>query len=290
MYEIFEHGKSDIAGFIFAHTLGFPFDAYQSIEDKFRIDDCCDCLGSKVRILEDELPAGFFADAMTLSFFPAHIITSGEGGAILTDDEELAQEMEKLINWGRDCVCLPGQSNTCGKRFEHKFKNLPEGWDHKYTFTEMGYNLKMTEFQAALGYSQLKHLDDFVATRNRNYWHLRLALTEYEEFLSFVEIPEWSRPSPFGFPVIINKNMAFSAKELITFLENAKIHTRRFFGGNLTRQPVFEDLPYIKKDLEGTDYLMENALWVGCHPGLTKQHLDYVVDVIGDFFKERKLA
>lgn len=252
--------------------------------------DVCDALGSATTIAYGWHHVGIFADAMTLSFFPAHQICAGEGGAILTDNEELAQQMERLVNWGRDCTCLPGQSNTCGQRFEHEWKKLPKGWDHKYTFTEMGYNLKMTEFQAALGYSQLKYLDQFVEARRKNYYYLLEYLQpNYQELLDFVIVPDWSYPSPFGFPIIVRENIVFSAQDLIEYLEKNKIHTRRFFGGNLIRQPVFDSLQYIHKDLTGTDYLMDNAFWVGCWPGLTKAHLNWIIETIHNFFKERKL-
>lgn len=275
---------------IFAHALGFPFHEGMLPAIKMTISDCCDALGAKYNFLDEIVPVGTYADAMTLSFFPAHHITTGEGGAILTDDEELTKKMECLTNWGRDCYCLPGQSNTCGKRFEHDFPDLPKGWDHKYTFTELGYNLKMTEFQAALGYSQLSHLDDFVRIRRENYYQLRHSLWSWFEYLDFISIPDWSQPSPFGFPIIVKRTAPFTAQELIAYLEHNRISTRRFFGGNLTRQPFMKDLKYIKLDLSGTDYIMEQGFWVGCFPGLTKAHLDWVIEVVNNFFREKGLT
>ena len=276
--------KVRIPGSIFTHTLGFPFEEEQVASDFF-ISDCCDALGAR----SNGKNVGHAADAMTLSFFPAHQITSAEGGAILTDDVMLAAEMEQLINWGRDCFCPPGHSNMCGKRFEQDFPNLPKGWDHKYTFTKLGYNLKMTEFQAALGMSQLTHLDDFVEQRRRNYSHLQYLQDEWFEWFSFISIPDWSYPSPFGFPIMVRRTAPFTAQELISYLEKHKISTRRFFGGNLTRQPFMKDLPRIRLDLTGTNYIMEQGFWIGCHPQLTKAHLDYVVEIFDKFFKEKGL-
>lgn len=282
-----------IALFLFAHALGFPFHEGHLPAGRDNIVDCCDALGAKANYFRDNSSfeswqhVGIFSDAMTLSFFPAHQITAGEGGAILTDDVELAAYMEKLVNWGRDCYCLPGQQNTCGKRFSQDFPTLPKGWDHKYTFTELGYNLKMTEFQAALGMSQLTHLDKFVIARNVNFQYLLDNIQRHANFLCSVEVPEWSHPSPFGFPIFVQKNKYFNASELIDYLEKHKISTRRFFGGNLTRQPFIKDLSYISLDLTNTDYIMENGFWIGCWPGLTKQHMDYMIEILDQFFKDK---
>lgn len=291
--QLSEFDTSDIiANQIFAHTLGFPFDELIPIDRAF-IADCCDALGARIRPTDNWDHVGTYSDIMTLSFFPAHHITTGEGGAILTDNEELAKKIERLTNWGRDCYCLPGQSNTCGNRFNHDFPDLPKGWDHKYTFTELGYNLKMTEFQAALGYSQLSHLNDFIELRTRNYGILLGGLYNLGawEYLDYIHVDEtWSQPSPFGFPIIVKRTAPFTAQELIAYLENHKISTRRFFGGNLTRQPFMQDLDYIKLDLSGTDYIMEQGFWIGVWPGLTKEHLDYVIEIFNQFFKEKGLT
>jgi len=284
----FKDRRVRVSGSIFAHTLGFPFDE-ELVNSDFFFADCCDALGAKLKIVKGLHHVGLFADVMTLSFFPAHQITSAEGGAILTDNEELAREMEQLINWGRDCHCLPGQSNACGKRFEQNFFNMPEGWDHKYTFTKLGYNLKMTEFQAALGMSQLTHLDDFVVARRHYFYYLSEYLGQHYEYLDFVKVPSWSEPSPFGFPIYVKREAPFTAQELISYLEKHKISTRRFFGGNLTRQPFIRNLPYLSLDLTGTNYIMEQGFWLGVWPGLTKAHLDYVVEIFDKFFKEKGL-
>jgi CDP-4-dehydro-6-deoxyglucose reductase, E1 len=280
------HRVASVAGYIFAHTLGFPF--YEPNVPSMSIIDCCDALGARIKIAGSWVHVGSESKVMTLSFFPAHHITTGEGGAILTDDDELAERIEHIINWGRDCYCLPGQNNTCGHRFEIDKLNihgLPDGWDHKYTFTDLGYNFKMTEFQAALGYSQLSHLDHFVACRRDNYNLLLGALSQYS-CLNFIDTPEWSSPSPFGFPIRVDPKSPVSANKLIQFLEERKIRTRRVFGGNLTRQPFIQNLPYAADfdGLRGTDDVMENMFWIGCWPGLTEQHLYYVVDVFDQFF------
>ena len=292
--EMYESKKVKISNQIFAHTLGFPFDEPQFDTTNGFIVDSCDALGARIVYDSMTYNVGCFADAMTLSFFPAHHITTGEGGAILTNDEELARDMEKRVNWSRDCDCLPGQSNTCGHRFDIEnlgIKDMPEGWDHKYTFTMLGYNLKMTEFQAALGMSQITHLDDFVKARRNNFFRLFVALYGVEdvEFFDAIEVPIWSQPSPFGFPIIVKKTAPFKAQELIAYLEKNKIATRRFFGGNLTRQPFIKDLPYLALDLSGTNYIMENGFWIGVWPGLTKEHLDYVIEIFSSFFKEKGL-
>lgn len=275
-----------VAGMVFAHTLGFPFNEHDFFfakgKEDFVIHDCCDALSARFAGIH----VGSFADIITFSFFPAHHITSGEGGAVLTDSEDIYRELSRLANWGRDCDCVPGVSNSCGERFSKKFRSLPEGYDHKYIFSSLGYNFKMTEFQAALGYAQLRHLDYFAERRRINYKYLKDELSDIEHF-DFVEEIENSDPSPFGFPIIVNSQSPFSAKELIAHLESNKIATRRFFGGNLTRQPFIKDLPYIRStNLTQSDHLMSNAFWIGCWPGLTSEHLDFVLDIIYDFVRD----
>lgn len=300
VWDVWNRYRNEIAGFVFAHTLGFPYDETRVprnpegyYHEPFFISDSCDSLGAML-YPGDPAHVGHFADAMTLSFFPAHHITCGEGGAILTDDDELATIMNRLVNWGRSCDCLPGQSNTCGHRFEPKYfgyDKLPEGWDHKYTFSNVGYNLKMTELQAAMGASQMDHLDDFAAQRLQNfYFYGTTILAEFDEYLSGVEYDDKRfLPSPFGFPVIVKQDAPFTAQELIAHLEQNKIATRRIFGGNLTRQPAFSGLEYLCEDLSNTDYLMENAFWIGLHPALTQEHLDYVVETFYNFFDKKGL-
>ena len=276
---------------IFAHTLGFPFREGRFAKRGFLIADCCDALGAEMKDGGLWRHVGAFADVMTLSFFPAHHITCGEGGAVLTNDLKIAEMATKLVNWGRDCYCAPGESNTCGERFDHlPMGGLPAGWDHKYTFSEIGYNLKMTEFQAALGWSQLQRLDEFVEKRGENYQYLREKLDRHEEYIQFIEYENWSASSPFGFPIAVREDANFIARELIGYLEEHKISTRRVFGGNLTRQPGYMNVPFeTAGDLSGSDFVMNNMFWIGVQPSLTKEMLDYVLDIFDGFFKGRKL-
>jgi len=280
-----EHGD-DIAGSIFTHTLGFPYDEQRfsvalKEKDKFLISDSCDSLGAKVGINGEH--AGSFSDAMTLSFFPAHQVTCGEGGAILFDDDELYKKARSYVNWGRSCYCLPGQSNACGKRFTWENRGtLPEGYDHKYIFDRLGYNLKMTEWQAALGLSQINKIDEFVDIRQSNYIDLKFRIWQHI-FLPSIKL---SHTSPFGVPIMVHKDAPFSANEMIKFLESKKIYTRRFFAGNITRQPGYMNLPYIYKDLTNTDYIMNSGFWIGCHPGITRQMLDYMIEMINEFVEK----
>jgi CDP-6-deoxy-D-xylo-4-hexulose-3-dehydrase len=284
-FEVFNVTNQVVDGYIFAYTLGFPFNnfARKSPESGFMVLDCCDALGVD---LTDN-----FSDIITLSFFPAHHITTGEGGAVCTDDEELFELMRSYANWGRDCYCKPGQSNTCGKRFQYEFKNMPNGYDHKYTFSRFGYNLKMTEMQAALGLSQIKRLPEIVRTRRSNYDKLYIGMPgKFEEYFYFIEVPEWSKPSPFGFPMVRRSGVPFGLSEFIRHLELHKITTRRLFGGNLTRQPMFDhwnrkNLP----DLSGSNKLMDDLVWIGCHPGITDEMIEYIHQKINDFFTERGL-
>jgi CDP-6-deoxy-D-xylo-4-hexulose-3-dehydrase len=241
----------------------------------------CDCLGGKIY----GEPVGTFSDVSTYSFFPAHHITTIEGGAVCTNNPAIAKKIHSLNNWGRDCFCRPGQQNVCGKRFEQEFDGLPAGWDHKYTFTNLGYNFKMTEFQAAFGIAQMRKLNGFVDRRIENLWSLLERLDDYVAWLDFVELPEYSSSSPFGFPITVTTN-EFTAQNLIAFLEKNKIATRRMFGGNLARQPAFKNLPYIYCGFDGADYVMNRTFWIGCHPGITNEMLDYIEEIFGEFFKQ----
>jgi len=288
--KVMEEYKGKIAGVILPHTLGFPFDEqkFDEINEGFTIIDSCDAMGAEILVGEDHLPAGTFSDATTLSFFPAHHITTAEGGAVLTNIEDIKKIVDSYGSWGRDCWCAPGQDNTCGKRFEWEWDRLPKGYDHKYTFSRLGYNLKMTEWQAALGISQLDRLSTFVETRQLNYNYLHYNLLIYNDYLEFISLfkPN-SSASPFGFPIIVNTN-EFTAQELIAHLEEHKIITRRLFAGNIIRQPGYR-LSRRYLDLSGSDVVMYNLFWIGCHPALTKEMLDYVIEVFDKFFKERGL-
>lgn len=279
----------EISGAIFTHTMGFPFDEWffrGLLNDVFFVVDSCDALGTKINgdPQNEQFPVGTYADLSTYSFFPAHHITSGEGGAVATDDPELAEELRSLSNWGRNCYCEPGQTNTCGKRFEWKDRGgLPEGWDHKYIFSNLGYNLKMTEFQGALGYSQSLRLEDITFDRKVNYEQLYTGLNR--KYVYLIERP--MKTSPFGFPILVNEDAPFTAQELIAYLEENKIRTRRLFAGNITKQPGFINLPSLKLySLDGSDRVMNDMFWIGCHPSLTTEMLDYVIEVFNKFMDD----
>jgi CDP-6-deoxy-D-xylo-4-hexulose-3-dehydrase len=279
--------RDDVAGIIQAHTLGFPFDAISVCEacaknEKFFIEDAADALGST---LDDEL-VGRFGDISTFSFFPAHTLAMGQGGALAISNAVLYNLVRNYRAWGRNCVCAPGQDNVCGKRFDWKWKNLPLGYDHKYTFTKIGYNLEITDMQAALGVSQFQSLQEFVDLRKYNYQYLLDGLCEFSEHLQFVEPLPNSEPSPFGFPMsVISK--ATTRKDFVHYLEQNKIRTRPVFAGNIVRQPMMENVQYrIAEDLKGSDWIMEHTFWIGCHPGLTSTHLDYILEIIYKYFKK----
>jgi CDP-6-deoxy-D-xylo-4-hexulose-3-dehydrase len=286
--EVMERYGDKIAGIILPHTLGFPFDEqkFDEINKGFTIIDSCDAMGAEILVGEDYLPAGTFSDATTLSFFPAHHITTAEGGAVLSNHENVKKVVDSFGSWGRDCWCAPGQDNTCGKRFSWEWDRLPKGYDHKYTFSRLGYNLKMTEWQAALGVSQLEQLSVFTEKRQMNRKYLHDNLVSYWEFLVF-PFSDVGISSPFGFPITVNTN-EFTAQELIAHLEEHKIATRRVFAGNIIRQPGYK-LPYKSLDLAGSDVIMYNLFWIGCSPNITKQMLDYVIEIFDKFFKKRGL-
>ena len=275
--------REKIAGVVLTHNLGFPFNegrVREIIGDKFFIADCCDALGA--------YEVGKKADMMTLSFFPAHHITTGEGGAVLTNNQRMYDTARSYANWGRSCYCLPGQVNTCGKRFTWETDKLPDGYDHKYIFDRLGYNQKMTEFQAGLGWSQIQELQDIRECRKANVTYLYNNLAKYRSYLIFPTIT-FNISNPFGFPIIVRENDKFDAAELIEFLELNKILTRRFFGGNLTKQPAFQNMPYkTVGGLVGATEIMENGFWIGCHfrHPQTRQILDYVIDMFDRFFRE----
>jgi CDP-6-deoxy-D-xylo-4-hexulose-3-dehydrase len=273
-----------------AHTLGnvFDLDAVTAFVKKYNlwlIEDCCDALGSTWKGRH----VGTFGDIATVSFYPAHHITMGEGGAVLTDKPSLQVLIESFRDWGRDCWCHTGKDNTCGKRFDWQLGSLPCGYDHKYTYSHVGYNLKATDMQAALGASQIAKLPQFIARRKENFGYLRDALQPLEEYLVLPEATPGSDPSWFGFPIAIRENAPFRRDELIRALESKKIGTRLLFGGNLLRQPAYEGCEYraIGK-LPNTDFVMNNVFWVGVYPGLTKPMLDFVVDALFEFAANSK--
>lgn len=261
-----------------AHTLGNPYNlkAVKALCDKYNlwlVEDCCDALGSTY---EGQL-VGTFGDIGTLSFYPAHHITMGEGGAVFTNSDLLKRVIESFRDWGRDCYCAPGKDNTCKKRFNWQLGSLPEGYDHKYTYSHVGYNLKITDMQAACGVAQLERLTDFVEARKQNFAYLKQRLSSCQEFLILPEATEDSDPSWFGFPVTLKENAPVSRTMLLKFLDQQKIGTRLLFAGNLTRQPYMLNQKYrVSGELTNTDVVMNQTFWLGIYPGLTEAHLDYV--------------
>ncbi|MBJ7329677.1 MAG: lipopolysaccharide biosynthesis protein RfbH [Solirubrobacteraceae bacterium] len=265
-----------------AHTLGNPFDlatitAFCQEHDLWLIEDCCDALGSTYRGQH----VGSFGDFATVSFFPAHHITMGEGGAIVCNSGRLKVLAESFRDWGRDCWCAPGDENTCGKRFGQQFGDLPAGYDHKYTYSHIGFNLKLTDMQAAIGVAQLDKLDDFVATRRANYTRLREGMADLEEFFILPEATQGADPSWFGFALTVRPGAPVDRNELVRELHARRIHTRLLFGGNLLRQPAYRGLEHrVVGNLDQSDFLMEHAFWVGVYPGLGEPHLDYVIETL----------
>jgi len=268
-----------------AHTLGNVFDldavcAFARKYDLWFIEDCCDALGSTWKGRQ----VGTFGDIATLSFYPAHHMTTGEGGAVLTDRPDLAVLIESFRDWGRDCWCDPGKDNTCGKRFEWQLGQLPCGYDHKYAYSHVGYNLKATDMQAALGASQIEKLPTFIERRKQNFRHLSVALKPLDDYLMLPEATQGSDPSWFGFLIGVRETAPFTRQELIRTLDAKKIGTRLLFGGNLIRQPAYQGCEYrAVGTLPNTDFIMNNVFWIGVFPGLTTEMLDYVAAVMRDF-------
>ena len=268
-----------------AHTLGNPFNLHKIIEicrkyNLWLIEDNCDALGSKY----NGQYTGTFGNVGTLSFYPAHHITMGEGGAIFTNDSTLKKVIESFRDWGRDCYCEPGMDNTCKKRFEWQLGDLPFGYDHKYTYSHMGYNLKITDMQAALGLAQLEKLDSFISARKHNFHLLRERLKIAEEFLFIAEPTDNSAPSWFGFPITLRDEAPFNRVDLLAYLEQNKIGSRLIFAGNLTKQPYMKKIKYrIASELKNTDIVMNNSFWIGLYPGINEEMIDYMADKILTF-------
>lgn len=270
---------------IIAHTLGNPFnlEVVMAFAEKYNlwvIEDNCDAVGS----LYKGRKTGSFGHLSTVSFYPAHHLTMGEGGAVLTSDSRLKKIAESFRDWGRDCWCPPGIDNTCNKRYDWQLGDLPFGYDHKYTYSHVGFNLKMTDMQAAVGCAQLDKLPDFVAKRRQNFEYLYRNLQDLQDFLLLPEPATNSEPSWFGFLLSVKQNAPFTRNQLVQHLEEKRIGSRLLFGGNLVRQPAYKDLNFrVIGDLSNTDYVMENAFWIGLYPGLTLEMLDYVLSVIHQF-------
>lgn len=268
-----------------AHTLGNPFnlEVIVALCKKYNlwlVEDCCDALGSTYK---GQL-VGTFGDIGTLSFYPAHHITMGEGGAVFTNNPELKAIAESFRDWGRDCYCAPGKDNTCGQRFCCKLGTLPEGYDHKYTYSHLGYNLKITDMQAACGLAQMDRVEDFVAARKRNFAYLTERLQSCAQFLILPEATADSDPSWFGFPLTLRADANVNRVDLLTYLDQFKIGTRLLFAGNLTRQPYMIGRNYrVSGELTNTDIVMNQTFWVGVYPGLTTEMLDFIIEKIETF-------
>jgi CDP-6-deoxy-D-xylo-4-hexulose-3-dehydrase len=267
-----------------AHTLGNPFDldTVQRLckeNSLWLIEDSCDALGSTYRGQR----TGSFGDTATLSFYPAHHITTGEGGAVFVKSPLVKKQVESFRDWGRDCYCETGKDNTCAKRFGWKLGDLPEGYDHKYTYSHIGYNLKATDMQAALGLTQLAKLELFIQKRKDNYNYLKKHLSQVEG-LSIAQATPNSEPSWFGCPVTLDPKHPVNREDLLRFLDSRKIGTRLLFAGNITKQPAYKDVDFrVVGDLTNTDVVMTRSFWVGVYPGLTTQMMDYLIESISDF-------
>ncbi|MBJ7244916.1 MAG: lipopolysaccharide biosynthesis protein RfbH, partial [Solirubrobacteraceae bacterium] len=265
-----------------AHTLGNPFDlatitAFCEANDLFLIEDCCDALGSTY----DGKPVGSFGEFASVSFYPAHHITMGEGGAVICNDGKLKVIAESFRDWGRDCWCEPGDQDTCGKRFDQQFGELPAGYDHKYTYSEIGFNLKLTDMQAAVGVAQLEKLDQFIDARKRNFARLYEGLKDLEEVMILPQATANSEPSWFGFPIAIRPEAAVTRNEVVRALEDRGIATRLLFGGNLMRQPAYRDVEHrVVGEMANSDFVMENVFWIGVYPGLQEEQIDFMLEVL----------
>ncbi|MBU1223574.1 MAG: lipopolysaccharide biosynthesis protein RfbH [Gammaproteobacteria bacterium] len=268
-----------------AHSLGNPFNldvvtALCKKHNLWLVEDCCDALGATY----NGQMVGTFGDIATLSFYPAHHITMGEGGAVFTNNAELKLIAESFRDWGRDCYCPPGKDNTCNKRFCWKLGNLPEGYDHKYTYSHLGYNLKISDMQAACALAQMDRVDEFIAARKANFAYLKNRLKSCEEFLHLPEATPNSDPSWFGFPLVLKESSGIKRVDLLNYLDQNKIGTRLLFAGNLTRQPYMIGRNYrISGELTNTDIVMNQTFWIGVYPGLSEDMLDFVVEKIETF-------
>ncbi len=269
-----------------AHTLGNPFDLakVKALCEKYNlwlVEDCCDALGAAY----DGKLVGTFGDIATLSFYPAHHITMGEGGAVFTNNAQLKVIAESFRDWGRDCYCAPGCDNTCGDRFGQQLGSLPKGYDHKYVYAHLGYNLKITDMQAACGLAQLERAQEFIDARKLNFQLLKARLASLSDFLEIAEPTPNSEPSWFGFPVTLKESSGVQRVDLLKFLDQNKIGTRLLFAGNLTRQPYFQNLEYrVVGELTNTDRTMNQTFWLGVYPGLGQEHFDFVGEKLEEFF------
>jgi len=275
----------------FAHTLGNPFRAREVQQfcrdhNLWLIEDCCDALGSTYK---GQL-VGTFGELATFSFYPAHHITMGEGGAVVTDDPLLKKLVASFRDWGRDCWCDPGHSNTCGKRFNWNFPGLPAGYDHKYVYSHIGYNLKATDMQAAVGVAQLEKLQEFISRRRANFTYLKQGFIDagLDKWFELPQATPGSEPSWFGFPVAAKRGAPFSREELLRYLAEHRIGTRLLFAGNILRQPAYQGIKHrVVGDLVNTDFVLERVFWLGVYPGLTESMLDYVIETLTSFVNQK---
>jgi len=288
--EMIEAAVSDRTRVIMiAHTLGNPFDLTEVMRvaekyDLWVVEDTCDALGATY----EGRTVGTFGDIGTLSFYPAHHITMGEGGAVFTDKPRLKRVIESMRDWGRDCWCAPGMDNTCGKRFARTLGQLPFGYDHKYTYSHAGFNLKITDMQAAVGVGQLDRLDDFIAARRRNFDRLTEVFREWEHLFILPEATPRSEPSWFGFPLTLREGAPFAREDLTKWFDAHRIGTRLLFGGNIIRQPYFRGRNYrVVGELSNADMVTERTFWLGVFPGLTQDHIGYIGDTVRRFLAQR---
>lgn len=271
-----------------AHTLGNPFNLNKVTEfvkkhNLWFIEDCCDAVGSKY----NGKMVGAFGDLATTSFYPAHHITMGEGGAVLTNSPKLKKIVESFRDWGRDCWCDPGTDNTCGKRFEWQLGDLPMGFDHKYIYSHIGYNLKLSDMQAAIGVAQLDKLDTFIQQRKENFQFLHKGLQPLEKYISLPYASVNTDPSWFGFPILLKKSSPLNRNEIIKVLAKKNIGTRLLFGGNLLKQPAYKNISSrIIGNLSNTDRVMKNVFWIGVQPSLTDEMKEYIIETLMEIFNE----
>ena len=269
-----------------AHTLGNPFNLNKVKEicekhNLWLVEDCCDALGATY----DGQKVGTFGDIGTLSFYPAHHITMGEGGAVFTNNAELKAIAESFRDWGRDCYCPPGKDNTCACRFTQQHGDLPYGYDHKYVYSHIGYNLKITDMQAACGLAQLDKVEAFIEKRRKNFTYLHTKLSSLTDFLWLPEPTENSHPSWFGFPITLKPESGTERVDLLRFLDENKIGSRLLFAGNLTKQPYFKEVEHrVVGELTNTDITMNQTFWIGIYPALNEEHLDYIVEKLEEYF------
>ena len=279
--------QDDVVGAILTHNLGFAYEAWRvsaacKFTEKWLVEDCCDALGAT----NEGFTVGSFGSLSTNSFFPAHHITTAEGGSVQTNNSKLYRLLQQYGSWGRDCWCDPGEDNVCNQRFSYKWDTgLPDGYDHKYTFSKVGYNLKMTDLQAALGLSQIRNLPEIVRKRQEHYLRLLDITKPYLEYMDVIDLPDGT--SPFGFPILAKSR--WDKQDLVLFLENANIRTRPLFSGNILKHPMMKNVEYeVAGEITGSDMVMDRMLWFGCHPYVTEHNFEMLEDALKEYFMDKK--